>query len=116
MIDKDRFLTRRDASGFRVSLETQPFLSSEMDHVESNPVILNSSDFCQADMDTGILIIQPETNFHKITRSQEIWRADLGRGCSELHHTSISLEGRVHSGQHAVNRHIGNRPAGLLLS
>jgi hypothetical protein len=89
-------------------------LLRDLDDFDRDPMILNPPDFCQTDVYTCGLIVQPETNFNKVAWNQQVGRRNLCPGFIEREYTPVGFELLVHSCQHAVNCQIWSRPTGLL--
>src|SRR5262249_7870619 len=55
MIDESRFLAMHSCGVFEKSFQSHPVIWAQLDHLQPNPVILKLSDFCQPDVDKGLL-------------------------------------------------------------
>ena len=91
-------------------------MSVHMDDFDGDPVILNLSDFGETDMDARASIVQPQPNLDKVTGVQRIRSGDLRAGFIDLEHAAIGFQLSMHTGQHAIDRQIWNRPTGLMIS
>jgi hypothetical protein len=116
VIDEDRFFGGNRLAGFDVSLQSSSLMSIHLDDFNGYPMILNLPDLRQADWDTGTAVVQPQTHFDKVTRSQLIRGSDLRAGFIDFQHAAVCLELPMHTGEHAVDRQIRNGPTGHLLS
>lgn len=88
-------------------------MPAHVDDFNGDPVVLNASDFCQSDIDARAPVVQPQTDLDEIAGSQLIWRRHLGGGFIDSQHAAVGLELPMDSREHAVNREVGNGPAGL---
>lgn len=77
-------------------------------------MVLNLSNFCEADIDARVFVLQPEPQLHKVAGIQQIGRSHLRVGLGEFQDTPVSLETTVDADQHAVDRKIRDGPAGLM--
>ena len=91
-------------------------MSVHVDDFNGDPVILNLSDFGQTDMDARASIVQPQPNLDKVTGVQRIRSGDLRAGFVDLEHAAIGFQLSMHTGQHAIDRQIGDGPTGLAVS
>jgi hypothetical protein len=116
VIDEDRLFGGNRLAGFDVSLQPGSLVSVHLDDFNGDPMILNLPDFRQADRDTRTAVVQPQTDFDKITGNQLIRRSHLGAGFIDSQHAAVCLKLPMYAGEHAVDREIRNGPTGQLLS
>lgn len=72
MVDEDRLVGRNGLERLYIPLQSSSFMPADMDDFYSDPVVLNLPDLGQADLNARTPIVQPQTNFDKVTRSQLI--------------------------------------------